>query len=704
MNNIENQDKKDNENNNDKPIEDSSEEDTSDEFYLKKHEQIAHRERQWYLRFVADQKKRVSNRKKPNKKENIENGEQQQQSNTESITTTTESTTNSTTTTTNTTSSTTTTQSNSINNISLTTANSSSTILKLKTLKSNRGCNLRTKRHQFRALIGYGEQSNKIKIQTTYKVIPDEIQHIQAIITQWTHLKFKLILTTGGTGFSNRDVTPEAVQPLLDREAPGIVVAMLKSSLDVTPHAMLSRPVAGIKDLSLIVTLPGSVKAVRENLSVILPALPHAISLINSNPKTPVSEAIDIILSQCRNNLDTIQVPILESLGMIVAEDIIAKEPFPSFRASIKDGYAIQSKDGIGKYRILGDSLAGTSNYVDDNSNDKKCVRITTGAKIPDQFDSVVMVEETELVDDGLFVNIEVSVRAGADIRPIGSDISVGSIILKKGEKIGTPEIGLLSTIGQLSVTVYKPPSISIISTGDELLPYDTKQTIPDGFIRDSNSPTLQTLISEFSNQFGVVADRSQVKSLGIIKDKTESLETVLSEATKNYDIIITSGGVSMGQLDLVKPLLEKMGKVHFGRVNMKPGKPFTFATIESAPNKKTLVFALPGNPVSTIVTFFLFVTPALKKLSGYSNFNLPTVQVKLGEKLRLDPERPEYHRCCIEWNFEQNCFISSSTGSQASCRLLSMKNANAMLLLPQKDGFIEKGEFVNALIIGPLI
>jgi len=622
----------------------------------------------------------------------------------------------------------------------------------------------------YKALMG--KSGENLNINTTYKVVPDEVEHIQSLITQWVHQGYKLILTTGGTGFTPRDITPEAIKPLLDKRCKGIEIAMLKTSLDVTPHAMLSRPVAGIKSNTLIVTLPGSVKAVRENLSTILPAVPHAIGLINSAPKSSttaehrskdysnnnnnvtsissdgchghhghshsqksntteerhhscgdgvhrkrvspypminVDDAIDIILKQCDLlNLGTEMKPILESLGRILSQDIQSVEPFPPFRASIKDGYAVRSKDGIGKYKILGDSLAGSSNYnsaaasLDDK--EKYCIVITTGAKIPDEFDAVVMVENTELIpNEKDYVNILSSVSVGEDIRPIGSDIPAKSVVLKKGSKIGCAEIGLLATLGLVQVSVYKLPSVSIISTGDELVDYQTKD-IPSGMIRDSNSPTLASIVKELNSHFGECASKDNIHLHGIIKDKTEDLENVFKDAAARSDIIITSGGVSMGQLDLVKPLLEKMGKLQFGRVNMKPGKPLTFSTITSNDNKKTtLVFSLPGNPVSTVVTFYLFVVPALRKLSGFSHYNLPMVQVKLNERLRLDPERPEYHRVTIEWDFNQQCFVSTSTGSQASCRLLSLKNANALLLLPKSEGYQEKGTMVKAIVIGPL-
>eukprot|EP01133_Synstelium_polycarpum_P011188 gene11188-13035_t len=579
-----------------------------------------------------------------------------------------------------------------------------------------------------------GIDSSKLRFNTTYKVVADEIDNIRAVVRGWIGAGYKLVLTTGGTGFAPRDVTPEAIEPLITRKTPGIVVAMLKASLEITPHAMLSRPVAGIAESTLIVTLPGSVKGSRENLR----ATKQTISNSINNKKvhqhhlliliatltlvevqiasvallflwyTPVDEAIRIILEQCDGvEKRTESVAIEDALGMVVAEDIVSGVAFPSFRASIKDGFAVRSQDGVGHYTVLANSLAGggdAAKITQDNIKEKTCVRITTGAMIPDGFDAIVMVEDTEPVpstDGREIVSIEVSVAPGVDVRPIGSDIKSGDTILKRGESIGAAEIGLLATLGHTTVLVHKPPIITIISTGDELVTYDTKD-VEEGYIRDSNSPTLKCIVKEISNHFGECGGKN-VHVHGIVADKIDKLEEVLRSAAASSDVIITSGGVSMGQLDLVKPLLGKIGKVHFGRVNMKPGKPLTFATIESNNNKRTLVFALPGNPVSTMVTFYLFATPALRKLSGHSTLTLPLVETKLGERIRMDPERPEYHRCLVSWNMEQHCFVSASTGSQASCRLLSMKKSNALLLLPQREGYLEKGTTVKAMIIGPL-
>jgi len=198
----------------------------------------------------------------------------------------------------------------------------------------------------------------------------------------------------------------------------------------------------------------------------------------------------------------------------------------------------------------------------------------------------------------------------------------------------------------------------------------------------------------------------ADIVDMGIASDNATTLQDIIKQALVKADVLVTSGGVSMGELDLLKPFLMENGKVHFGRLLMKPGKPCTFATLNLAPPgsppQKKLVFALPGNPVSSSVCFSLFCVPALKKMAGYPNPLWPLLQVRLKNKLKLDPERPEYHRATIEFDTKK-CLVASSTGIQASSRLASMKSANGLLVLPQKEGVLEEDTPVDAYLIGSL-
>lgn len=261
----------------------------------------------------------------------------------------------------------------------------------------------------------------------------------------------------------------------------------------------------------------------------------------------------------------------------------------------------------------------------------------------------------------------------------------------RRGDILRAAEVGLLATVGQTVVKVYQAPRISILSTGDELVP--PSENPKPGQIRDSNGIMLKSLLQELS---GGVWD---AKCLGIAPDSMSDLENMMIRALKDSDVLITSGAVSMGEMDLVKPLLEKLGTIHFGRVLIKPGKPMTFATVPMDGMQK-LVFATPGNPVSSIVTSILFAVPALKKLAGHRSYFLPEIQVKLAHSVRLDKYRPEFYRATLQWDFSKGSYVATGTGRQISSRLLSMRSANALLKLPQGDQTLQEGDIVSAILL----
>ncbi|XP_033932228.1 gephyrin b isoform X12 [Pseudochaenichthys georgianus] len=683
---------------------------------------------------------------------------------------------------------------------------------------------------------------------TAYKIVPDEIDEIKETLVDWCDEKeLNLILTTGGTGFAPRDVTPEATKEVIEREAPGMSLAMLMGSLNVTPLGMLSRPVCGIRGKTLIINLPGSKKGSQECFQFILPALPHAIDLLrdavvkvkeaadeledlpspppplspppNSSPccqtedkgvqceeedeekkdsgvastedssssaitaasiaaKIPdsiISRGVQVlprdtaslsttpsespraqatsrlstascptpkVQSRCSSkenilrsshsavditkvarrhrmspfpltSMDKAFITVLEmtavlgteiinyrdGMGRVLAQDVYAKDNLPPFPASVKDGYAVRAADGPGDRFIIGESQAGEQ--PTHTVMPGQVMRVTTGAPIPCGADAVVQVEDTELLresEDGteeLEVRILVQARPGQDIRPIGHDIKRGECVLAKGTHMGPSEIGLLATVGVTEVEVQKFPVVAVMSTGNELL--NPEDDLHPGKIRDSNRSTLLATIQEHGYP---------TINLGIVGDNPDDLLNALNEGISRADVIITSGGVSMGEKDYLKQVLDidLHAQIHFGRVFMKPGLPTTFATMDMDGARK-LIFALPGNPVSAVVTCNLFVIPALRKMQGILDPRPTIIKARLSCDVKLDP-RPEYHRCILTWHHQEPLPWAQSTGNQVSSRLMSMRSANGLLMLPPKtEQYVElhKGEVVDVMVIGRL-
>lgn len=405
-------------------------------------------------------------------------------------------------------------------------------------------------------------------------------------------------------------------------------------------------------------------------------------------PMLSVEDALETVLRQtelCPPQL----IDLRDAGGMILAADVRASDPLPPFPASVKDGYAVVASDGAGIYDVVGEVTAG--HVADFRVNAGSVAYITTGAPMPDGADAVVMVEETEPLPAQKQVRIMKSVQAGDDVRPIGVDIQAGETVLATGDRLDAAEVGLLATVGAVQVSVYRRPIVGTLSTGDEVV--EAGAVLAAGQIRDSNRPTLQAAIA---------AAGATVLDLGIGRDDAADLAARVTRGIEECDILLTSGGVSMGELDLLKPIFERAGEVHFGRIRMKPGKPLTFATVEVG-GKRKLIFGLPGNPVSSLVTFYLFVVPAIRKMAGWPDPHLRRVQAFTTRPLMLDPQRPEYHRATLRWDAGSHRFLASSTGSQASSRLLSMRTANALLELPQQAGELPVNSLVSALLIGEL-
>lgn len=562
---------------------------------------------------------------------------------------------------------------------------------------------------------------------------------------------------------------------------------MLNTYTTLTEHpvAMMSRPVAGVLEKSIVVTLPGSPKGAKENLEAIIKAVPHAClqasgansrqlhaggvqkleadagikgekaqptsqgchhhghhhghshghghgSLVRhtepsenalSNdpqlgpsrrhrespfPMLAVSDALALIAKHTPEP-EVITAKVDKNIiNKVLAEDVKARENVPAFRASIVDGYAVVApKDGNlkGVFPVTAISHAAPGEIGE--LKEGELARITTGAPLPPGATTVIMVEDTTLktmTDDGkeekeVEIQIE-GVKEGENIREVGSDIKEGSVILNKGELISGVggEIGLLAAVGVVEAKVYRRPVVGVLSTGDEIVEHNRPGDLRLGEVRDTNRITLMSAVREWGYD---------VVDLGIAKDKSGSLEETLRDGLRRADVLITSGGVSMGELDLLKPTIERSlgGTIHFGRVAMKPGKPTTFATVpvkdNSGPRVSKAIFSLPGNPASALVTFHLFVLPSLHKLAGVSPVGLSKAPAILAHEFALDP-RPEYHRAVVTVG-KDGLLSASSTGGQRSSKVGSMRSANALVCLPSGKGKLEKGAKVDVLLLNTI-
>jgi molybdenum cofactor synthesis domain-containing protein len=395
----------------------------------------------------------------------------------------------------------------------------------------------------------------------------------------------------------------------------------------------------------------------------------------------PVEEAIDIVLSEVRP-LAPARMPFTQALGLVLAEDVHAGEPMPPFRAASVDGFAVVAADPSPVRRLVGEQVAG---YIGDvQVAAGTAVRVTTGAPVPPGADAMVMVEFTEERDGN--VEIKTEVEAGSNIRPAGQDLAQGELVLARGTPLGAPEIGLLAMIGHTQVLAHPAPRVGVMSTGNELVEPDI--LLKPGQIRDANRFSLMSAVREAG---GIPID------LGKVSDEAKKLQETIERGLRQAHALLTSGGVSMGHLDLVKPYLAQRGTIHFGRVRAKPGKPVTFATLEGVP-----VFAMPGFPVSALVSFEIYVRPALLKMAGHARLHRPRRRVTLTHDVSHAAGRTEFQRAIITRD-AQGRYTATTTGFQGSGRLASMHGANALLILPHLQEDPVAGAEVEAIMTGPV-
>lgn len=396
-----------------------------------------------------------------------------------------------------------------------------------------------------------------------------------------------------------------------------------------------------------------------------------------------VEEALERILAEItRLGQETVALP--EALGRVLAQPIASAESVPPFANSAMDGYALCSADARDasqshprRLRLIGTVQAGS--VADRAVGAGEAMRILTGAPLPPGADAVIQQELTEAGEG--WVELQAPVAPGNNVRHAGEDIQPGTRVLEEGAVLGPSELGVLASLGVAEVVVYRRPVVSILATGDELV--EVHERLQPGQIRNSNS----YLVAAAVTQAGGVPRR-----LGIARDQVDELRAKLLAAQEG-DLIITSGGVSVGDYDLVKDILREQGVIDFWRVNLRPGKPLAFGRLGGTP-----LLGLPGNPVSAAVTFELFARPVLRKMQGYKNWSRPLVTARMLDHLNDPSNRRHYVRARLE--LRQDGFVATTTGPQGSHILTSMLGANALLVIPEHHPALHPGDLVQALAL----
>ncbi|HZT42829.1 MAG TPA: gephyrin-like molybdotransferase Glp [Chthonomonadaceae bacterium] len=402
-----------------------------------------------------------------------------------------------------------------------------------------------------------------------------------------------------------------------------------------------------------------------------------------------VEEALEAILGRVKR-LPVARVALLDSLGRVLAEDVAADIAVPPFDNSAVDGYAVRAADITGarpespvRLRTLPEVPAGA--LATKPVLPGTAARIMTGAPVPPGADAIVMVEDTRSAGES--IEILQAAQPGQHVRYAGEDVTPGSVVLRAGTLIHAAEIAMLATMGRATVPTFRPARVAVLSTGDEVVDIEEGVAPPPGKIRNSNGYALAALVREAG---------AEVRTRLHISDDLDATEAALRQCVEaGADAIVSAGGVSVGDRDFIKPALERLGRLELWRVAMKPGKPLAFGSIG-----EILFFGLPGNPVSALVTFELFVRPALGKMAGRQEEDLkrPVVQAVVTEPVAHVPGRREFVRAVT--TAEGGRFLTRPTGAQVSGILHSMLGANSLLVIPEDSSGLTPGQTAAVLLL----
>ncbi|WP_345831232.1 molybdopterin molybdotransferase MoeA [Erwinia sp. HDF1-3R] len=400
-----------------------------------------------------------------------------------------------------------------------------------------------------------------------------------------------------------------------------------------------------------------------------------------------LDDALATMLAQITPVSESETLPLIEAAGRITAADVVSPVNVPPFANSAMDGYALRLADAqADTLTVAGKAFAGVP--FSGSWPAGSCIRIMTGAPVPVGADAVVMQEETER--QGEAIRLTATVTAGQNIRLPGEDIREGDSVLRAGTRLGAAELPLLASLGVPEVKVLRRLRVAVFSTGDEL--QTPGQPLAPGQIYDTNRLAVKLMLAKLG---------CEVIDLGIIRDDPDALRAAFDQADSRADVTLSSGGVSVGEADYTKRMLETLGEVTFWKLAIKPGKPFAFGRL-----KNSWFCGLPGNPVSAVLTFYQLVQPLLAKLSGQQTAALPPRQrVKLAGRLKKTPGRLDFQRGILSRNDRGEPEVRS-TGPQGSHVFSSFSMANCFIVLERERGSVEDGEWVevepfNALLEG---
>jgi molybdopterin molybdotransferase len=405
----------------------------------------------------------------------------------------------------------------------------------------------------------------------------------------------------------------------------------------------------------------------------------------NSMPVAKAREFIHRFLAPVEG---TLQVPVRSALGRVLAADVLSPVDVPAHRNSAMDGWAMRGADLLADRETtlaeIGASFAGRP--FGGSVGPGQCVRIMTGGVVPAGADTVVMQERAKA--SGKSVTFAAGQRTGQNVRQAGEDLKRGSVALARGRIVRPAELGLIASLGIGEVTVFRPLRVAFFSTGDELKSVGTP--LAEGEIYDSNRYTIHGMLTRLG---------CEVLDMGVVRDEPQLLERAFARAAADADVVITSGGVSVGEADFVKDMLTKLGEVVFWKIAMKPGRPLAYGKIGGAH-----FFGLPGNPVSVMVTFYQFVRDALLVLSGANPVApVPTFPARLAARVKKVPGRTEFQRAILTRGTDGALEVRP-TGEQGSGILKSMSDANCFIILGDTVGNVEPGGMVEVQLLEGLV